>query len=98
MIYISQKLSYKNKPELQIYHPKHLESTFTEILLPDKSNFIIGTVCKHPTMIKAKAKNSQTKQLKASLYKKYSNIIVDLLRKSKKSYYRKYFENSQKKL
>ena len=27
LIYISQKLSYKNRPDLQIYHPKHLEST-----------------------------------------------------------------------
>ena len=30
-----------------------------------------------------KAKNSQTKQLKFSLYIKYCNIIVDLLKKSK---------------
>ena len=50
LIYISQNLSYKNKPDLQIYHPKHLESTFTEILLPDKSKFITGTVYKHPPM------------------------------------------------
>ena len=28
LIYISQKLSYKNRPDLQIYHPKHLQSTF----------------------------------------------------------------------
>ena len=49
LIYISQKLSnlqnfltYKNRPDLQIYHPKHLECTFTEILLPGKFNFIIG--------------------------------------------------------
>ena len=44
LIYISQKRSYKNKPDFQIYHLKHLESTFIEILLTDKSNFIIGTV------------------------------------------------------
>ena len=50
LIYISQKLSYKNRPDLQIYHPRHLESIFIEILLPDKSNFIIGTVYKHPLM------------------------------------------------
>ena len=36
LIYISQKLSCKNRLDLQIYHPKHLESTFTEILLPDE--------------------------------------------------------------
>ena len=37
-----------------------------------------------------KAKNSQTKQLKLSLY------IVDLLKKSKESYYRKYFEDNKR--
>ena len=50
LIYISQKISYKNRPDLQIYHPKQLESIFIEILLPDKSNFIVGTVYKHPPM------------------------------------------------
>ena len=48
MIYISQNISYKNRPDLQIYHTKHLESTFIEILLPDKSGCIVGTVYKHP--------------------------------------------------
>ena len=41
-----------------------------------------------------KAKYSQTKQLKLSLYKKYRNI-VDLLKKIKESQYRKYFENNK---
>ena len=50
LIYIFQKLSYKNRSDLQIYHPKYLESTFIEIFLPDKFNFIIGTVYKHPPM------------------------------------------------
>ena len=45
----------------------------------------------HEEMIKAK--NSQTKQLKLSLYKKYHNIIADLLKKRKESHHRKYFEN-----
>ena len=43
-----------------------------------------------------KVKNSQTKQLNFSLYKKYLNIIVDLLKNSKESYYRKYFEDNKK--
>ena len=43
-----------------------------------------------------KAKNSQTKQLKLSLYKKYRNIIVDLLKKSKESHYSKYFEENKR--
>ena len=43
-----------------------------------------------------KAKNSQTKQLKLSLYKKHRNSIVDLLKKSKKSHYKKYFEDNKR--
>ena len=41
-----------------------------------------------------KAKNSQTKQQK--LYKKYRNIIVELLKKTKESHYRKYFEDNKR--
>ena len=48
----------------------------------------------HKEMIKAN--NSPNKQLKLSLYKKYRNIIVDLLKKSKESYYRKYFDDSRR--
>ena len=50
LIYLSWNFSYKNRPDLQIYHPKNLASTFTEILLPDKSTCIVGTVYKHPQM------------------------------------------------
>ena len=48
----------------------------------------------HKEMIKAK--NSQTKQLKLSLYKKQRDIILDLLKKSKESHYRKYFEDNKR--
>ena len=50
LIYISQKLSYKNRYDLRIYHSKHLKSTFIEILLPDKSSCIVGTVYMQPPM------------------------------------------------
>ena len=43
-----------------------------------------------------KAKNSQTKQLKLSFYKRHRNIIVELLNISKESHYRKYFEDNKK--
>ena len=76
LIYISQKLSYKNRPDLQIYHPKHLEYTFIEILLPDKSNFIIGTVYKHPPM-KSYSFNTSFSQLlqKIKKIKQKNNYI-----------------------
>ena len=46
----------------------------------------------------SKLKDSLTKQLKFSLYKKYRNIITTLLKKSKESHYRQYFEDSKKNL
>ena len=48
-------------------------------------------ICKE----RIKAKNSQTKQLTFSLYKKYCNM-VHLLKKSKVSHYSKYFEDNKK--
>ena len=36
LIYISQSLSYKPRKDLQIYCPKDLESTFIELLIPNR--------------------------------------------------------------
>ena len=88
LIYISQKLSYKNKPDLQIYHPRHLESIFIEILLPDKSNFIIGTVYKHPLM-RPYSFNTSFSQLLQKIKKEnkkknsYDNFNLNLLNYAK---------------
>ena len=67
LIYASEKLSYKNRPDLQIYHPKHLESIF--------QLYIIGTVCKHPlmkpyTLMKPYSFNTSFSQLLQKLKKK----------------------------
>ena len=75
LIYISQKLSYKNRLDLQIYHPKHLESTFIEILLPDKYNFIIGTVYKHPPM-KPYSYNTSFSQLLQKIKRENKKTII----------------------
>ena len=72
LTYISQKLSYKNRPDLQIYHPKHLESTFIEILLRNKSSCIVGAVYKHLPM-KPYTFNTAFSQLLQILKKKTKN-------------------------
>ena len=48
LIYISQSLSYKPRKDIQIYCPKELESTFIELLIPDRQSHLI--VYKHPSM------------------------------------------------
>ena len=50
LIYIFQSLSYKPRKDLQIYCPKELESTFTELLIPNWQSHLIGVVYKHPSM------------------------------------------------
>ena len=75
LIYISQKISYKSRPDLQIYHPKHLESTFIEILLPNKSIFIIATVYKHPPM-KPYSFNTSFSQLLQKITENKKTIIT----------------------
>ena len=49
MLYINKRNSYKAHPDLAIYKPKRLESSFVEVL-PKKSNLIVGCIYKHPCM------------------------------------------------
>ena len=74
----------KRKEKLR-FKPWITKGILTSIMQRDKI---------HKEMIKAK--NSQTKQLKLSLYKKYRNIFVDLLKKRKVSNYRRYFEDNKR--
>ena len=50
MLYISKRHCYKTCPEFAIYKPKKLESIFVEVVLPKKSNLIVGYIYKHPCM------------------------------------------------
>ena len=50
LLYIVNHLSYKSCQDLNIYKKNELESTFIEIMNPNKSNIIVGTIYKHPSM------------------------------------------------
>ena len=50
LLYINKRHSYKTRPDLAIYKPKKLESIFVEVVLPKKSNLIVGCIYKHPCM------------------------------------------------
>ena len=50
LLYIANHLSYKPHHDLNIYKKNELESTFIEIMNPKKSNIIVGTIYKHPSM------------------------------------------------
>ena len=50
LVYISNKLNYKPRKDLEIYETKNLESTFVEIINPKDKNTIIGCIYKHHTI------------------------------------------------
>ena len=50
LLYIASHLSYKPRPDFNIYKSNQLESTFVEIINPKKSNIAIGCIYKHPNM------------------------------------------------
>ena len=50
LLYIASYLSYKPHPDLNIYKANQSESTFVEIINPQKSNIVIGCLYKHPNM------------------------------------------------
>ena len=50
MLYISNRLSYKPRTDLNMYEKNQLESTFIEIINSKKSNIVFGCIYKHPNM------------------------------------------------
>ena len=50
LIYISNKLISKPRKDLEIYQSRDVESTFSEIIIPNGKSIIIGCVYKHHTI------------------------------------------------
>ena len=48
LLYINKKQTDKTRSDLAIYKPKKLESVYVEVVLPKKSNLIVGYIYKHP--------------------------------------------------
>ena len=50
LLYISEKILYKLRNDLNVYCAKQLESVFIEVLISNKPSQITGTIYKHPSM------------------------------------------------
>ena len=50
MLYVSKRLSYKSRTDLNMYKKDQLESTFIETINSKKSNIVVSCVYKHPNM------------------------------------------------
>ena len=47
-MYIVDHLAYQERNDLNLYKINNLQSTFIEIINPDKSNIIVGCIYRHP--------------------------------------------------
>ena len=47
--YIKESLVYVRRDDLKFNSPGNYESTFIDIILPDRKNLILGCVYRHPT-------------------------------------------------
>ena len=50
LMYVANHLAYKPRTDHQIHKKHDLESTFIEIINPNKSNVIVGCIYRHPNM------------------------------------------------
>ena len=50
VFFISDNLTFKQCPDLLINEPGRLESTFIELVFPNKRNMICSCIYKHPSM------------------------------------------------
>ena len=48
LLYINKRHSYKTRPYLAIYRTKKLDTIFVKVVLPKKSNLIVGCIHNHP--------------------------------------------------
>ena len=76
LMYISDKISYKMRNDLNIYCSKQLESVFIEVLIPNKQNQLIGTVYKHPSMNVSKFNHEYLTDILTKIKNENKNIIL----------------------
>ena len=48
LLYINRKHSYKIRKDLKLYKPHKIESVFVEVIMPKKTNIIVGCIYRHP--------------------------------------------------
>ena len=63
LLYIASHLSYKPRPDLNVYKANQLESTFVEIINPKKGNIVIGCLYKHLNMDVLDFKSNYLRQI-----------------------------------
>jgi len=97
LIYISNKLISKPRKDLEIYEPMKVETTFSEIIIPNGKNIIVGCVYKHHTIDPKEFQNIFLPTLQKANKEKKPVIIagdfnIDLLKINTDAFTSQYFE------
>ena len=97
LIYISNKLISKPRKDLEIYESMKVESTFSEIIIPNGKNIIVGCVYKHHTIDPKEFENLFIPVLRKANKEKKPVIIsgdfnIDLLKLNTDALTNKYFD------
>ena len=97
LIYISNKLISKPRKDLEIYEPMKVESTFSEIIIPNGKNIIVGCVYKHHTIDPKEFENLFLPTLQKANKEKKPVLIagdfnIDLLKLNTDTFTSEYFD------
>ena len=75
-LFIASHLSYKHRPDLNIYKANQLESTFVEIINLKKTNIVIAHLYKHPNMDALDFKNNCLSQIFETVSKERKQVFL----------------------
>jgi len=97
LIYISNKLISKPRKDLEIYESMKVESTFSEIIVPNGKNIIVGCVYKHHTIDPKEFENLFLPVLRKANKEKKPVLIsgdfnIDLLKLNTDTFTNEYFD------
>ena len=76
LLYISDKVPYKLRNDLNVYCLKQLESLFIEVLLSNKPSQIIVTFYKHPSMNVSTFTNDHLKNILNAIHYESKSTLV----------------------
>ena len=74
--FISDNLTFKQRPDLVINERRRLESTFIELIFPNKRNTICGCIYKHPSMKISRFNNEYLTPLLTNIQKEEKTCML----------------------
>ena len=69
-------MSYKPRPDLNIYKANQLQSTFVEVINPKNINIVIGCLYKHPNTDVLDFKNNYRSQIFEIVSKERKQVFL----------------------